>query len=95
MAEAVANLETMRFRSVTSLCSLDQLPIGVSARVIKVEGNSPVIKRLLEMGVIPGAPISVIRSAPLGDPIQIRVRGYHLALRRSEAQTITVAGDEN
>ena len=95
MAEAVANLESIRFKSITPICSLDQLPIGRSARVIRVEGNSPVIKRLLEMGVIPGAPISVVRCAPLGDPIQVRVRGYHLALRRAEAQTITVAGDEN
>jgi ferrous iron transport protein A len=95
MAEAVATLDSLRFNKVGSVCSLDELPIGTSAHVVKIEGNSPVIKRLLEMGVIPGAPISVIRTAPLGDPLQIRVRGYHLALRRAEAQTITVAGDEN
>jgi ferrous iron transport protein A len=42
------------------------------------------------MGVVPGAPVCVVRSAPLGDPLEIRVRNYHLALRRSEAQTIDV-----
>jgi Fe2+ transport system protein FeoA len=45
----------------------------------------------MEMGLVPGAPVSVIRSAPLGDPIQIRVRDYHLALRRGEARMISVA----
>lgn len=45
----------------------------------------------MEMGVVPGALVCVIRAAPLGDPIEVRVRGYHLALRRTEAQAITVA----
>jgi ferrous iron transport protein A len=44
----------------------------------------------MEMGVVPGAPIRVVRTAPLGDPIQICIRNYHLALRRIEAETITV-----
>jgi len=44
----------------------------------------------MEMGVVPGAPIRVIRSAPLGDPIQICLRNYHLALRRTEARAISV-----
>jgi Fe2+ transport system protein FeoA len=47
----------------------------------------------MEMGIVPGAPVSVVRAAPLGDPIEVRVRGYHLALRRSEAETITVVPD--
>jgi ferrous iron transport protein A len=45
------------------------------------------------MGMVPGAEVSVVKSAPLGDPIQVRVRDYDLALRRTEAQTITVAFD--
>jgi Fe2+ transport system protein FeoA len=44
----------------------------------------------MEMGVVPGAPARVIKSAPLGDPIQICLGDYHLALRRNEARTITV-----
>jgi Fe2+ transport system protein FeoA len=47
----------------------------------------------MQMGVVPGVAISVVKSAPLGDPIQIRVRDYDLALRRAEARTITVAFD--
>jgi len=77
----------------TSPMPLDALPRGVEARVLRMEGSGPVAKRLMEMGIVPGAPVSVVRSAPLGDPIEIRVRGYHLALRRSEARTITVTSD--
>jgi Fe2+ transport system protein FeoA len=71
--------------------TLAHLPIGVRARVISVGGAGSIARRLMEMGVVPGAPVSVVRVAPLGDPIQIRVRGYHLALRLAEARTITVS----
>lgn len=75
--------------------SLAQLPVGTQARVICVEGSGAITRRLMEMGVVPGAPVRVIKAAPLGDPIEIRVRGYHLALRLAEAQTIlVVASDE-
>ena len=70
--------------------SLATLGIGAKARVVAVRGSGPVARRLMEMGVVPGAPIRVIKAAPLGDPIEVRVRGYHLALRRAEAQTILV-----
>lgn len=71
--------------------SLANLPVGVHARVIAVNGSGALARRLMEMGVIPGAQVRVIKAAPLGDPLEVRVRGYHLALRRTEAQTITVA----
>jgi ferrous iron transport protein A len=45
----------------------------------------------MEMGVVPGAPVRVIKRAPLGDPIEIKIRGYNLALRKSEAETILVS----
>ncbi|HZH90830.1 MAG TPA: ferrous iron transport protein A [Pyrinomonadaceae bacterium] len=70
--------------------TLDALPYGTEARVLSVDGESAVARRLMEMGVVPGAPVCVIKAAPLGDPIEVRVRGYHLALRRAEAQTIKV-----
>jgi ferrous iron transport protein A len=47
----------------------------------------------MEMGLVPGASISVVRTAPLGDPLQIKLRDYHLALRRTEAEMIRVALD--
>jgi ferrous iron transport protein A len=70
--------------------TLNTLPHGTEARVVSVDGEGASARRLMEMGVVPGAPVCVIKAAPLGDPIEVRVRGYHLALRRAEAQTITV-----
>lgn len=70
--------------------SLDTLPSGVAARVTNVQGSSAIARRLMEMGIVPGAPIRVVRTAPLGDPIQVCLRSYHLALRRVEARAITV-----
>lgn len=74
--------------------TLDSLPYGTPARVVSVGGEGSIALRLLEMGVVPGAPVCVVKSAPLGDPLEVRVRGYHLALRRSEAQAILVMSDE-
>ena len=81
--------------SDATAASLDRLRVGARARVLAVRGEGAVARRLMEMGVVPGAPVRVIKSAPLGDPLEVRVRNYHLALRRSEAQTITVVtGDK-
>jgi Fe2+ transport system protein FeoA len=74
--------------------ALDSLPFGTNARVVSVGGEGSLALRLMEMGVIPGAPVCVIKSAPLGDPLEVRVRGYHLALRRNEAHAILVSSDE-
>ncbi len=71
--------------------TLDTMPRGINGRVISVDTSGSHSLRLMELGVVPGAPIRVVKSAPLGDPIQICVRDYHLAVRRSEAQSITVA----
>ena len=70
--------------------SLDRLRAGAPARVLAVKGTGAVARRLMEMGVVPGAPVRVVKAAPLGDPLEVRVRNYHLALRRSEAQSISV-----
>jgi Fe2+ transport system protein FeoA len=74
--------------------TLDATPCGISARVLSVAGDGAVALRLMQMGVLPGVSVRVIKSAPLGDPIQVQVRNYDLALRRLEAQTITVALDD-
>jgi ferrous iron transport protein A len=70
--------------------SLDSLDAGTPARVLAVRGEGALARRLMEMGVVPGAPVRVIKAAPLGDPLEVRVRNYHLALRRTEARTISV-----
>ena len=77
-------------RTERATTTLNALPFGREARVVSVEGEGAIARRLMEMGVVPGAPVCVIKAAPLGDPIEVRVRGYHLALRRAEAQTIRV-----
>lgn len=70
---------------------LTELPVGQDARVVTVNGESSVTRRLLEMGVIPGVTVQVVKMAPFGDPIEIRVRGYSLAMRRNEANAIEVS----
>jgi len=72
--------------------TLTSVPIGKQAKVVKVIGNSRISRRLMEMGVIPGVSLEVLKAAPFGDPIEVRVRGYNLAMRRSEADSIEVAG---
>jgi len=72
------------------MMNLTNLPVGETAKVIAVNGNNQIAKRLMEMGVVPGASVRMIKSAPFGDPLEVRVRGYHLAMRKSEADQIEV-----
>jgi ferrous iron transport protein A len=69
---------------------LSSLPIGRAGTVAEI--NVPVQKRarLMEMGLLVGTPVQLIRFAPLGDPVEIKVRGYHLTLRKEEAEQILV-----
>lgn len=69
---------------------LNQLKPGERATIIRVEGEGPVRRRILDMGVVSGAEIEVVRAAPLGDPIEFLIKGYNLSLRKSEAQQIQV-----
>lgn len=71
--------------------TLTNLPVGKGARVIAVRGEGRVTQRLMEMGVVPGVAVEVIKTAPFGDPIEVRVRGYSLAMRKDEADTIDVS----
>ena len=71
--------------------TLTSVPIGSIARVVAVNGANRISRRLMEMGVIPGVRLEVLKAAPFGDPIEVRVRGYNLAMRRSEADAIEVA----
>lgn len=70
--------------------TLNDLEFGRSANVVAVRGDSIVSRRLMEMGLIPGASVKKVKAAPFGDPIQIRVRNYSLAVRRAEAEQIEV-----
>ncbi len=73
-----------------SVKTLNQLEPGERATIVKVGGEGPVRRRILDMGVVSGADIEVVRVAPLGDPVEFRVKGYNLSLRKSEAQNIQV-----
>lgn len=72
------------------LCLAD-LAIGESARITRVEANGAIRQRLLDMGVTRGSLVQVKRVAPLGDPIEVSVKGYDLAIRKYEARAIRVA----
>jgi len=70
--------------------TLGELEPGEKARVIRVGGAAVANKRLTEMGLTRGATLTVVRVAPLGDPVEIQVRGYNLSLRKTEAKAVEV-----
>ncbi len=70
--------------------NLAQLGVGGRARVQSVLGTDEIANRLLEMGLTPGTELTVVGTAPLGDPLELEVRGYRLSIRRSEAARIQI-----
>lgn len=70
--------------------TLAKLAVGATAKIIGVEGETAVSRRLLEMGVVPGATVRVVKSALFGCPLEIRVQNSHLAVRRNEADLILI-----
>ena len=70
--------------------TLRDVKCGTSARVMKLHGDSQIKQRLMDMGVVRGAKIFVRKVAPLGDPIEVKVRGYELSLRKADAAMIEV-----
>ena len=72
------------------LRTLKQVRIGDTARVVKLHGEGALRRRIMDMGITKGVEIFVRKVAPLGDPIEIAVRGYELSLRRDDAEMIEV-----
>lgn len=71
--------------------TLDQATAGRRARIVRIRpGGGAIRQRLLDMGVTKGAELLVERVAPIGDPIEVFIKGYHLAIRKSEAAFIDV-----
>ncbi|MBQ4087216.1 MAG: ferrous iron transport protein A [Clostridia bacterium] len=70
--------------------TLKDVKIGRTVRVVKVEGAGAIRRRIMDMGITKGVEIYVRKVAPLGDPIEITVRGYELSLRKQDAQMIMV-----
>jgi ferrous iron transport protein A len=71
---------------------LAELAIGDRAIVHRLRIERNVARRLMELGLLPGTPIEVVRVAPLGDPLEVALRGYRLSIRRSEAASVDVVG---
>ncbi len=71
-------------------CGLNRLGIGCRGTVSTVGGDPELRRRLLEMGFCNGACVEVVRRAPLGDPIEFRLRGYHLSLRSDQAAFVQI-----
>ena len=71
-------------------CSLNRLGVGCRGSVFAVGGDPDLRRRLLEMGFCNGASVEVVRRAPLGDPIEFRLRGYHLSLRDEQARHVHI-----
>ena len=71
--------------------TLDQLRPGMTGKIISVGGEGELRLRLLDMGLIPRTEVTLIKVAPMGDPIEIRVRVYELTLRVSDARNIEVS----
>ncbi len=73
-----------------SVTTLDKLVPGELGRIKRVSGRGAIRRRLVDMGFTTGAEIEMVKLSPLGDPVEYRLRGYHLSLRKSEAKTIEV-----
>ena len=70
--------------------TLRDIPIGNSAKVVKLHGEGAVKRRIMDMGITRGTDVFVRKVAPLGDPVEVTVRGYELSLRKADAEMIEV-----
>jgi ferrous iron transport protein A len=70
--------------------TLDRLPVGSYAKVTRIEGADELACRLMEMGLTPGVELQMIGAAPLGDPLELELRGYRLSVRKSEAARVEI-----
>ena len=70
--------------------NLKEVPVGKTAKVVKIHGEGAVRRRIMDMGITKCVEIHVRKVAPLGDPMEITVRGYELSLRKADAESIEV-----
>ena len=71
--------------------TLDKVAVGDTVKIARLNGAGPVKRRIMDMGLTRGTEVTVRKIAPLGDPIELTVRGYELAIRKDEAAAIEVA----
>jgi len=72
---------------------LKELKHGEKGKVIKITGGGSIYHRILDMGIVKGVEVEMERVAPLGDPVEVKVKGYHLTLRKAEAVNILIKVD--
>lgn len=70
--------------------TLRDIPVGATSKVVKIHGTGKVKRRIMDMGITKGVDIFVRKVAPLGDPVEVTVRGYELSLRKADAEMIEV-----
>ena len=70
--------------------NLREVPVGSTAKVVKIHGEGAVRRRIMDMGITRGVEIHVRKVAPLGDPIELTVRGYELTVRKADAEFVEV-----
>ena len=71
--------------------TLNDIPVGATTRIVRLHGEGAVKRRIMDMGITKDAVVAVRKVAPLGDPIELKVRGYELSIRKGEAALIEVA----
>lgn len=75
---------------LNDVVTLDKIQIGTSGDIVKVAGEGKIRRRLFDMGLTPGAQVFLRKKAPLGDPLEITLRGYELTLRKDEASNVII-----
>ncbi|HFE47352.1 MAG TPA: ferrous iron transport protein A [Nannocystis exedens] len=75
--------------------TLASLEIGADAQVVDVTGADSLRLRLIEMGFVPGTTVRVVKRAPFGDPLELRLRGGHISLRAAEAARISISSSNS
>ncbi len=82
--------KTAEVINVGDVVTLNTVLIGTSGTIVKVNGEGKIRRRLFDMGLTPGAEVFLRKKAPLGDPLEITLRGYELSLRKDEAQYVEI-----
>ena len=85
-----STVKTAEVVNVGDVVTLNTVLIGTSGTIVKVNGEGRVRRRLFDMGLTPGAEVFLRKKAPLGDPLEITLRGYELSLRKDEAQYVEI-----
>ena len=70
--------------------TLRDVKIGETVKVVKLHGEGPIKRRIMDMGITKGVTVNVVKVAPLGDPIEVKVRGYQLSVRKADAESILI-----